>query len=134
MPIIMPDYTTLTFQNGEAPPLDAANMQALNDMAAALSRAKIALAANAVTVTLAAAGWSGTTVLQQTVSAQYVTGTNTVLISPDTNSYADYTENMVRCTAQGDGSLTFTCEYQPTANIVVNVVAIDSVQPISVIL
>jgi hypothetical protein len=71
-----------------------------------------------LTVTLTSAWWSSNT---QTVSATGVTASNTVFISPSPSNYSDYTDAEIYCSAQGSGTLTFTCGTEPTSNITVNV-------------
>lgn len=73
------------------------------------------------TVTLAVADWSSST---QTVSVTGVTATSVVLVAPDSASQSDYTSAGILCTAQGAGTLTFTCSTTPTNAITVNVVAL----------
>ena len=81
-----------------------------------------ALAAKAgmttATVILSASGWSGNS---QTVSVAGVTADNAVISAPAPASYAAYHENLVRCTAQAAGALTFTCDDVPTGALTVNV-------------
>lgn len=77
----------------------------------------------AVTVSLTAAGWSSN---QQTVAVEYVTAdaaATSVIVAPGpaAENYAAYNDNGVRCTAQGDGTLTFSCESVPSAALTVNV-------------
>ncbi len=127
MPIKMPNYQNLTFQNDSAPPLDAVNVQAFNDMAAPLSGQTLALASKVKTTMLPASGWSGSTTFQQAVTVPGVTASNTILVSPVPGDFEDYTENQVHCTAQGDNSLTFSAAYQPAGNITVNLVILDTV-------
>lgn len=71
------------------------------------------------TITLTAAGWSSNT---QTVTVTGMTATGVVLVSPDPTDQADYTSGGVLCTAQGSGTLTFTCATTPTNDIDVNIV------------
>lgn len=73
------------------------------------------------TVTLAVADWSSST---QTVSVTGVTATSIVFVAPDSASQSDYTSAGILCTAQGAGTLTFTCSTTPTNAITVNVVAL----------
>ena len=73
-------------------------------------------------VTLTASGWSSK---KQTVSVSAVTASNTVLVTPAPGSYVAYGEAVVYCSAQGNGSLTFTCDEVPTANLTVNVLIMN---------
>lgn len=74
------------------------------------------------TVSIAASAWSSK---EATVSVAGVTASNTVICSPIEGSYAQWTENGVRCKAQAAGTLTFRCEETPTLDIVVNVCCIN---------
>ena len=69
-------------------------------------------------ITLLSGGWSSNT---QTVNVQGVTETNLVIVSPNGNP-ADYASAGIYCSAQGSGTLTFTCTTVPTSDIVVNIV------------
>ena len=69
--------------------------------------------------TLAVADWSSNT---QTVNVTGVTATNTVFVSPAPASAADFAAAGIVCTAQGSGTLTFTCDTVPSNAITVNVV------------
>ena len=71
------------------------------------------------TVTLSSASWSSNT---QTVSVTGVTSTSKVFVSPDPTSATAYGNAGVLCTAQGSGTLTFTCATTPSSNLTVNVV------------
>lgn len=71
------------------------------------------------TVTLA----SGTT--SWTVSASGVTTTNDVIVTYAPASFADWVDNRVRCTGQGDGTLTFAADSAPANNITVNVLTLN---------
>jgi len=75
-----------------------------------------------ITVTLTSAWWSSQT---QTVSATWVTATNTVIVAPDPSSITDYTDAKIYCSAQGTNSLTFDCDTEPSNDIDVNVVIIS---------
>lgn len=74
------------------------------------------------TAALNASGWSGK---QQTVSVPGVTADNTVLVTPAPGSYVAYGEAVVYCSAQGSGTLTFTCDEVPTVNLTVNVLIMN---------
>jgi hypothetical protein len=71
-----------------------------------------------ITVTLTSAWWSSNS---QTVSATWVTASNTVIVSPAPSDIADYADCGVYCSAQGSGTLTFGCDTAPDGDIVVNV-------------
>lgn len=71
-----------------------------------------------ITVTLAAANWSSNT---QTVNVAGVTASNAVIVSAAPASYLSYGEFGVYCSAQGAGTLTFTCDSTPDVNLTVNV-------------
>lgn len=61
----------------------------------------------------------------QTVTATWVTASNTVIVSPDPSDYSDYTDAEIYCSAQGSGTLTFTCGTTPSNDIDVNVVILN---------
>lgn len=72
-----------------------------------------------VTVSLTVAGWTNN---EQTVSVAGVTASNKVFVSPTPTSYLNYANAQIRATAQGAGTLTFTCETVPENAVGVNVV------------
>ena len=74
------------------------------------------------TVTLSASGWSNN---KQTVSATGVTADNNVFVSPAPESHAAYCKSGVRCTAQAEGTLTFTCDKVPDSALSVNLAIIE---------
>jgi len=57
-----------------------------------------------------------------TVSYSRISADNLVQVSPDPTSADDYVDAGILCTAQGTGTLTFTCKTVPTNDITVNVV------------
>ena len=71
--------------------------------------------------TLAVADWSNNT---QTVNVTGVTATNVVFVSPAPASAADYASAGIVCTAQGNGTLSFSCTTVPSNAITVNVVCL----------
>ena len=75
--------------------------------------------ASTIQVTLASANWSNNEI---TVTATWVTASNTVIVAPDPTSITDYTDAVIYCSAQGSNSLTFTCDTEPSNDIDVNVV------------
>lgn len=80
----------------------------------------------AITGTLAADGWSTSEgVISQTITANGVTATNTVIVSPAPSSINDYADSGIVCTTQATNSLTFTCETQPTSAVTVNIVIFE---------
>ena len=75
-----------------------------------------------LTVTLASANRSNNEI---TVTATWVTASNTVIVAPDLSSITDYTDAEIYCSAQGSGTLTFTCGTTPSNDIDVNVVILN---------
>lgn len=80
-------------------------------------------------VTLAAASWASK---KQTVQANGVTASNTVLTAPwvantssGSSNWTACRDNGVRCVAQGDGTLTFECETVPSGALYFAVVIFD---------
>ena len=69
--------------------------------------------------TLTVADWNNST---QTVNVTGVTASNAVIISPAPANAAEYASCGVLCTAQGSGTLTFTCQSTPTNDLTVNVI------------
>lgn len=67
-------------------------------------------------------GWQNNS---QTVAADGVTSTNTVIVAPAADSFSNYRNFGVRCTGQGEGSLTFAYEFNPTADLNVNVLILE---------
>lgn len=66
--------------------------------------------------------WSNKT---QTVAATGVTADNYVLVTPAPESFVDWSEAAVRCTAQSDGQLTFACEEVPTKALTANILIMN---------
>lgn len=71
------------------------------------------------TITLASADWSANS---QTVNVTGITATGIVFVSPDPTDQSAYTSAGIICSAQGAGTLTFTCDTTPSADIDVVVV------------
>lgn len=71
------------------------------------------------TATLLSGSWSSKT---QTVNVAGVTATNTVIVSAAAASLGLYSSYDIVCTAQGNGTLTFSCGYVPDQNINLNIV------------
>lgn len=78
-------------------------------------------AIGSTTATLAVNSWSSST---QTVSVTGVTSSNNVIVAPAPASISDYTTAGIYCSAQGSGTLTFTCDTVPTSAITVNVMIV----------
>lgn len=71
------------------------------------------------TASLTVEGWSGNS---QTVSVAGVTATDIVWVAPTPASHDAYGSAGIRATAQGEGTLTFTCTETPVVALTVNVV------------
>lgn len=74
---------------------------------------------NSAIATLTASGWADNV---QTVNVSGVTASNLVMVAPAPDSHSVYAEANIRCTAQGAGILTFSCEDAPAVDVEVNVV------------
>jgi len=77
---------------------------------------------SSITVSLVVANWSNNS---QTVTATGVTASNNVIVSPAPASIDNYVAAGIKCTAQGSGTLTFTCTTTPSTAISVNVVILS---------
>ena len=74
-----------------------------------------------IAITVPLSGWAGN---QVTVNVSGVTADNHIIVTPAPESYVSYAECMVRCTAQGAGTLTFRCEDVPEDEIKANVLIV----------
>ena len=90
--------------------------------AAALTNLGAQAQHSTVAVTLPASGWANN---KQTVSVSGVTADNTVFISPDPAYIKPYGDACVYCSAQAAGTLTFTCEDTPSADLKANVTILN---------
>ena len=77
-----------------------------------------------MSIPLTAAGWENN---EQTVNVVGITSTMVVLVNPAPASYDEYVINNVRCTAQGTGTLTFTCDFVPADALDVNLIVAEAV-------
>ena len=77
---------------------------------------------SSISVTLSASWWSNKT---QTVTATWVSSSNSVVVSPAPANIEDYTESKIYCSAQWTNTLTFTCDTVPSSAITVNVVILN---------
>lgn len=76
------------------------------------------------TITLFSANWNESV---QTVKVDEVTadGSQAVIVSPAPASSVAYNSAGVKCSSESEGSLTFSCDSIPTANLVVNVLILS---------
>ena len=90
-----------------------------------MSREDGALKSTGSTVLLNNGNWTESgTVYVQTVAAGGVTAESNVVTSPSATGWVKSQENNVRCTAQADGTLSFTADSIPDASIYFNVIII----------
>ena len=75
-----------------------------------------------VFVVLPADGWAE---LKQTVDVEGVTTDNDLIVTHTKESRAALNEAGVDVDAQGNGTLTFSCEQAPTVDLTVNVMILD---------
>lgn len=74
------------------------------------------------TVILSASNWSNNT---QIINVSDVTANNTILVGYNPESYEEYSNTAIRCTEQGNNTLTFSCESTPSVDVSVNVVILN---------
>ena len=74
------------------------------------------------TITISVANWNATTTCTKSVTG--VTSSNGVIPIPAPASISTWTSSGVCCSAQGNGTLTFTCSTTPTADITVNIMIV----------
>lgn len=75
-----------------------------------------------VQVTIPAAGWQNNS---QAVTVSGVTADSAVVVSPAPESFEAYNEAECRATAQGAGTITFSCGSTPSGALTVNVMIIN---------
>ena len=75
-----------------------------------------------VAVQIAASAWSGTTA---TVNVTGVTASNDVIVAPAPASTSAWAAAGVYCSAQGAGTLTFTCSTAPSEAVTANVMVFE---------
>lgn len=91
---------------------------------AAAARANIgAVSMTTARFYLQVADWDNS--LQQTVSVSGVTANSNVIVSPSASTHEAYHNAMVRCSAQADGTLTFTAAEKPTSRLFVYVLILN---------
>lgn len=77
---------------------------------------------SSTTITLSSGSWSDNT---QTVSIPTtigVTANSLIIVSPTPTSFLIYGDSGIYCSSQGTNSLTFTCDTEPSDNVIVNIV------------
>lgn len=79
-------------------------------------------AITSTTTTISVANWNATTTCTKSVTG--VTSSNGVIVTPAPASISTWASNGVYCSAQGSGTLTFTCSTTPSADITVNIMIV----------
>ncbi len=83
------------------------------------------VAKTTATATLSASGWSASgSNYVQSVTVSGMTSSTTAIIVAAPASYKVYAENMVYCSAQGSGTLTFTAATKPASNLTANILVL----------
>lgn len=77
---------------------------------------------SATTATIATSAWSGTTA---TVNVTGVTVSNDVIVAPAPASTSAWASAGIYCSAQGAGTLTFTCSTVPSESVTANVMVFE---------
>lgn len=111
-----------TAPSGGGTDIDADTLQG-HDAAYFMSREDGAVKSVGSTVLLNAGSWvqSGDKYVQ-TVAVGGATADGNIVTSPAASGWAAAQDNNIRCTAQGDGTLTFTADSIPTASVYFNVI------------
>ena len=110
--------------SGGSTEIDADTLQG-HDAAYFMSREEGALKSVGSTVLLNTGNWTPSgSVYVQTVAVGGVTAESNVVTSPSATGWAKSQENNIRCTAQANGTLTFTADSIPDASIYFNVIII----------
>ena len=68
--------------------------------------------------------WNGGTTCTKT-GLTGVTEDNNIIINPAPSSYTTFVESVVRATAQGNGSITFTCDSTPSSPITLTILILN---------
>lgn len=80
------------------------------------------VAMTTATATLSSGSWSASgSNYVQSVSVSGMTSSTTAIVVAAPASYKVYAENMVYCSAQGSGTLTFTAATKPASNLTANI-------------
>ena len=95
--------------------LDDADLEAAKKLSGTIKSASVELPTD---------GWNEKSI---TVNVEGVTETNTVIVGCAAESYEAYCEAAVRCTGQGNGTLSFGCEFIPDSSVTVNVAILNEV-------
>lgn len=111
-----------TAPSGGGTDIDADTLQG-HDAAYFMSREDGAVKSVGNTVLLNAGSWvqSGDKYVQ-TAAVGGATANKNIVTSPAASGWADAQDNNIRCTAQGDGTLTFTADSIPTKSVYFNVI------------
>lgn len=111
-----------TAPSGGGTDIDADTLQG-HDAAYFMSREDGAVKSVGSTVLLNAGSWvQGGDKYVQTVAVGGATADGNIVTSPAASGWAAAQDNNIRCTAQGDGTLTFTADSIPTASVYFNVI------------
>lgn len=92
------------------------------EVSAAVHGVDYQLPVTSVQITLPAAGWQNNA---QTVTVSGVTADSAVVVSPAPESFEAYNEAECRATAQGAGTITFSCGSTPSGALTANVMIIN---------
>ena len=111
-----------TAPSGGGTDIDADTLQG-HDAAYFMSREDGAVKSVGSTVLLNAGSWvqSGDKYMQ-TVAVGGATANKNIVTSPAASGWAASQDSNIRCTAQGDGTLTFTADSIPTESVYFNVI------------
>lgn len=116
-----PSYTAS--EVGAVPTTRKVNNKALSsDVTLNASDVGAQSAITQTSTTISVANWNATTTCTKSVTG--VTSSNGVIVTPAPASISTWTSNGVYCSAQGSGTLTFTCSTTPSSDITVNIMIV----------
>lgn len=105
--------------------VEQVNTKALEAGAAAENALRVAeekVTAVGKVVHLPASGWDGNNL---TIAVEGITAEQLIIVVADPVSYSPYAECQVRCSGQGENSLTFSCNETPTVDLIANILILE---------
>lgn len=106
--IVRPDGVTVVINEGIISAISSSSSEEINY--------------TAQSITINTNSWSNNTA---TASVSNMTPVKEVIVSPDSNSLAEWDKSRVYCSSQSANSLIFSCTTTPTATITANILVLE---------